>query len=113
MKAAFVYMTARDRNEAMKIGRALVEERLAACVNIFNHVCSLYWWEGAVQEESEVGFIAKTTTDRIEQLTERVKELHSYSVPCVVAWPVEGGNPAYLEWIREESRPREEVPESA
>jgi periplasmic divalent cation tolerance protein len=103
MAYRFVYMTAGSREEARRIGRTLVEERLAACVNILDGMNSLYWWQGAVQDEQETVLIAKTRAELLERLTERVKSLHSYSCPCVVALPIEGGNPAFLQWIAEET----------
>ena len=105
MEFRFVYMTAPDREEARRIGRALVEERLAACVNVLDGMNSLYWWEGAVQDDSEAVLIAKTRADLLESLTERVKALHPYSCPCVVALPIVAGNPAYLDWLAGETRP--------
>lgn len=96
---AFIYMTAKDKSEALGIARVLVEERLAACANVFNALTSLYWWQGAVQEETEVGLIAKTTEDLVERVIARVREIHSYSCPSIVAWPIHTGNPEYLNWI--------------
>jgi len=104
MSYRFVYMTAGSREEARRIGRTLVEERLAACVNILDGMSSMYWWEGAVQEEQETVLIAKTRTELLERLTDRVRALHSYACPCVVALPIEGGNAAYLQWLGEETR---------
>lgn len=104
MKFRMVYMTAGGLEEAKHIGRVLVEERLAACVNIVPSMQSLYWWEGKVQEETEVILIAKTRADLVTPLTERVKTLHSYTVPCVVSLPIEDGNPAFLDWIVQETR---------
>ncbi|HKI99218.1 MAG TPA: divalent-cation tolerance protein CutA [bacterium] len=103
MAFRFVYMTAGSPEEARRIGRTLVEERLAACVNILPGMHSLYWWEGAVQEEQETVLIAKTRAELLERLTERVQALHSYTCPCVVALPIEGGNPAYLQWLADET----------
>jgi len=102
--ARFVYMTASGTAEARTIGRALVEERLAACVNILPGMASLYWWEGAVREDEETVFIAKTREHLVDALTERVGELHSYDCPCVVALPIVGGNPAYLAWLAGNTR---------
>jgi periplasmic divalent cation tolerance protein len=103
MAFRFVYMTAGSREEARRIGRTLVEERLAACVNIIDGMNSMYWWQGAVQDEQETVLIAKTRAELLERLTERVRALHSYSCPCVVALPIEGGNPAYLQWLADET----------
>jgi len=101
----FVYVTAKDKDEALSIGRALVTERLAACVNILDGLHSLYWWEGAVQEAREAAFIAKTRSELLPRVIARVKELHSYEVPCVVALPVLGGNPDFLDWVSAETLP--------
>lgn len=103
MNATFVYITAGDAEEAKAIGRALVEERLAAAVNILAGVQSLYWWEGKIEQAVEVVVIAKTRASLVERLTERVKALHSYEVPCVVALPIAGGYPVYLDWITAET----------
>ena len=104
MSAAFVYMTAKDKEQAVSIGRTLVEERLVACVNVLDNMTSLYWWDGNVQEDNEVVLIAKTSEILLESLIQRVKDLHSYECPCVVAWPIAAANPAYLQWIDDETR---------
>ncbi len=101
----FVYVTAKDRAEALSIGRVLVEERLVACVNILEGMRSLYWWDGAVQEANEAVLIAKTKSGLAPAVTARVKALHSYDVPCVVVLPVADGNPDFLDWIAAETRP--------
>jgi len=116
MTEMFVYMTAADKSEATEIGRTLIHERLAACVNILDNMVSLYWWEGSVQQGSEAVLIAKTTSELVEPLVERVKQLHSYQCPCVVALPIQAGNADYLAWIRSETRtmgPEEEPPMNA
>jgi periplasmic divalent cation tolerance protein len=99
-----IYMTAGSAEEARRIGKALVEARLAACVNLIEGMKSMYWWEGAVQEDAEVVMIAKTRAALVEPLTAKVRGLHSYDCPCVVAVPIAGGNPAFLEWIAKETR---------
>lgn len=104
MDVSFVYMTASDRDEALRIGRTLVEERLAACVNVLGEMTSVYWWEGELQQANEAVLIAKTKQSLLGPLIERVRELHSYACPCVVSWPVAAGYGAYLQWIRDESR---------
>jgi periplasmic divalent cation tolerance protein len=104
MQPVFVYMTAGSIEEARKIGRALIEGRLAACVNVIPGMSSLYWWQGKVEEGSETVMIAKTRADLVPQLTERVKALHSYTVPCVVSIPIENGNRAFLDWIEAETQ---------
>jgi len=102
MNIHFMYMTAGSREEARKIGKALVISRLAACVNILDNMNSLYMWQGKVQDDAEIVLIAKTTEDRVPQLIEKVKSLHSYECPCIVSIPVSGGNQAFLDWIAEE-----------
>jgi periplasmic divalent cation tolerance protein len=99
MTIRFVYMTAGGLEEAKRIGRELVTARLAACVNILPQMHSIYVWEGKLNEDAEVVMIAKTTAARIPELIAKVKSLHSYSVPCIVSLPVEGGYPPFLEWI--------------
>lgn len=94
-----VYMTAGTREEAQAIADALVEASLAACVNIIDGMMSVYRWQGKLHHDEEVVMIAKTTERCLEALIDRVKELHSYDCPCIVALPLEGGNPAFFEWI--------------
>ncbi len=106
MELRFVYITTKDKDEARRIGRDLVERRLAACVNIFDGMNSFYWWEGEVQDDQEAVLIAKTRADLMEDLVDRVKRLHSYDVPCVVGLPIAGGNPDYLAWVRDEACPK-------
>lgn len=103
MELYMVYMTAKDAAEAEAVGRALVEKRLAACINILDGCKSLFWWDGGVQSENEVVFIAKTSAERLEALTAEVKAMHSYDVPCVAAIPIQGGNMDFLTWIDEET----------
>ena len=104
MSATLVYVTASSKDEALKIARAVVEERLAACANVFQPITSIYWWDGKLQEEGETSFILKTRADLVDALTQRVKALHSYTCPCVVALPVAAGNPDFLAWIDNETR---------
>ncbi len=104
MTQKLIYITTGSAEEAKRIGRALVEERLAACANVLGAVTSFYWWRGALQEDGEAALIAKTRTDLVDRLVERVKALHSYDCPCVVALPIEAGNPAFLDWIEAETR---------
>lgn len=105
MPALFVYMTAADADEAQALGKMLVSKRLAACVNILGPIRSMYWWDGAVQDDAEVAFIAKTWDDRLDALTHAVREAHSYDEPCVIALPAKGGSGSFLGWIRTETRP--------
>jgi periplasmic divalent cation tolerance protein len=102
MPVKFIYMTAGSKDEARKIGKELVVGRLAACVNILDNMNSFYMWQGEIQDDTEVVIIAKTTEDRVPALIEKVKALHSYDCPCIVAVAVSGGNQAFLDWIVEE-----------
>jgi len=104
MQPIFVYMTASSAEEARRIGRALVEARLAACANVIDHMTSFYWWQGRIEEGSEAVLIAKSTSGQLEALTAKVKSLHSYTVPCIVALGIEGGNKEFLDWIGAETR---------
>jgi periplasmic divalent cation tolerance protein len=98
------YVSLGPREDALAIGRTLVEERLAAAVNIQDGVRSIYRWQGAIEEAAEVLLIAKTRMALVPKLTARVVSLHSYECPPVVAVPVCGGNPDYLAWIDEQTR---------
>ncbi len=104
MAACSLYLTAATQAEAETISRTLVEERLAACANLLGPIRSFYWWQGKVQDEGEVALLLKTRTDLVDRVVARVKELHSYSVPCVVSWSIDIGNPDYLAWVESETR---------
>ena len=94
------YITCANLEEARRIGRALVEERLAACVNIRQHE-TIYRWQGAIEQGPEIGMLAKTTRAGYPALEARVRVLHSYTLPCIVAWRPEAGLPDYMQWIAE------------
>ena len=98
------YVTAADEDEARRIARALVEERLAACANILGRIESVYHWEGAVQTATETALLAKTTEACFDALAARVRELHSYELPCIVAVPLARGEAGFLGWIGENVR---------
>jgi len=106
MDYCLVYMTAGSHDEAVRIGHDLVAERLAACVNVLGPMTSVYEWQGRTQEDTEVAFLAKTRRAQVDALTARVKALHSYDCPCVVVLPIDGGNPAFLQWLGEQTTPR-------
>ncbi|CAO3375097.1 divalent-cation tolerance protein CutA [Azospirillum argentinense] len=101
MEFVFAYIIAGSRDEARRIGRALVEERLAACANIIDGMTSIYRWQDAIEEAEETVLIAKTRAELFDRLVARVGELHGYEVPCVVELKVGRGNPAYLDWLRD------------
>ena len=97
---SIVYITAGDMEEARKIGRKLVEEQLVACVNLFP-ITSIFRWQGNIDEAEEVAIIAKTKTGKLKDIEKRVKELHSYDVPCVVSVKMDEGAKDYLDWIKD------------
>jgi periplasmic divalent cation tolerance protein len=96
-----VLVTASSHNEAAWIADVLVSERLAACVNIVDSIESVYRWEGKVTHDSETLMIIKTTNDRYPELERRVRELHSYGTPEVIALKLHRGSEDYLTWLRE------------
>ena len=102
MNINFIYMTVGSKEEARKIGKALVSDRLAACVNILDNMNSFYMWDGKIQDDTEVVMIAKTTENRIGDLIKKVESLHSYDCPCIVSVPITGGHQPFLDWIAEE-----------
>jgi periplasmic divalent cation tolerance protein len=97
---SIIYITAGDMAEAKMIGRKLVEERLAACANIFP-ITSIFRWKGGIDEANEFGIIVKTRSDKVKEIEKRVKEIHSYEVPCVVSFKIKEGLTDYLNWIDE------------
>lgn len=103
MSHHLIYVTAANREQAVEMARALVGERLAACVNLLDKATSFYWWDGVVQEETEAILLAKTVSDNVSAVVAKILELHSYSVPCVTTLPIDGGNPAFLDWISGET----------
>jgi periplasmic divalent cation tolerance protein len=96
---SIVFVTAGNEEEAAKIGRTLVEERLGACANIVPRIRSIYRWKGEIYDEQECLIIIKTRTSLFPALEKRVKELHSYEVPEIVSFPVARGLPQYIEWV--------------
>lgn len=98
--------TCPDAETAARIARALVEERLAACVNRLPGVASTYRWQGEIHEDAEVLLVIKTTRERFDALRDRLAELHPYEVPELVAFEIADGLPAYLEWLARETATR-------
>ena len=98
------YVTNGSREEAEKVARVLVEQRLAACVNILPPIKSFFFWEGAVQAEEEVLLVGKTKTRLMGEVTDMVIQHHSYDLPCVVSWELDDGNQTFLQWIGSETR---------
>lgn len=104
MEPVLLYVTAATIEAARAMARVVVEERLAACANLIEGMTAIYRWNGTLQEEREVVLLLKTTTDRQEALIARLREVHDYEIPCIVALPIVAGNPDFLKWIREETR---------
>jgi periplasmic divalent cation tolerance protein len=101
MTVISVYAIFADMAEAERIGRTVVEERLAACINILPGVHSIYRWQDAVETSREVAAILKTSEEQAEDLMARIADLHSYDVPCVVSWPVELVLGPYADWVED------------
>lgn len=97
-------VTGPDREQLVRLGRALVEERLIACLNVVDRVTSVYRWEGEVCEEAEALGILKTTLARSDAVERRIRELHPYEVPEVLFVPVAVGSPPYVDWVSEQVR---------
>ena len=98
-RAVFVYTTYASIVEAERIGRALVERRLAACVNILPGMVSYYWWQGAVERGEEVVMIIKTRASLAEAVRTAVRQMHSYTTPAILTIPIESVDPDYHAWI--------------
>lgn len=103
-QALLVITNLADVGSAQDLARALVEQRLAACVNMLPGVQSIYRWNGAVEEAAEVTLLIKTTAARYDALEQAIRALHPYELPEVIALPVSAGLPAYLDWIAQETR---------
>lgn len=99
-----ILVTASNADEAAKIGRALVDEGFAACANIVEGVRSIYRWKGEVCDDRECLMLVKTTAVNFDAIEKRVRELHSYEVPEVIAIPIVKGSKPYLDWVEENSR---------
>ena len=101
MTVVSVYSTFADAAEAERIGRQMVEEQLAACVNILGPSRSIYRWQGAIETAEEVAAIFKTTAAGADTLVARIAELHSYDVPAIAVWPIDRLPFAYASWVEE------------
>ena len=104
MLASTIYVTASSPKEAKNIAEIVIREKLAACANIISGVSSIFMWQGEVCEESESAIILKTVPALIDKLTRRIKEMHSYECPCIVALEIVGGNTDYTDWILNETK---------
>ena len=101
MTVVTVYAVFADAEEAERIGRTIIEERLAACVNILAGCRSIYRWEGAIETAAETPALFKTTTGKVDALIARVTEVHSYSRPAIVVWPIERLPAAFGDWVEQ------------
>ena len=103
-----LYISCRDIKEASDIAKALVSERLVACAN-FDAISSVYRWSGRIEEDTEVSMTCKTRTELVPAIIKRVKEMHSYEIPCIVSWKIDSGYEPYLKWVKEETSPAHEA----
>jgi periplasmic divalent cation tolerance protein len=101
-RTVMIYITCKDEGEAERISRALLEGRLVACANMFP-IRSLYRWKGKMEDEPEVAVLCKSRGELADDVVRRVRELHSYDVPCVEVVEVTGGSPDFLKWVRDET----------
>ena len=100
MSYIVVIMTTSSKEEAARIVSSLLRERLIACANIVGPVSSLFWWQGKIDEENEFLVFMKSHRNLFERLSERVREIHSYDVPEIIALPIIKGSPSYLDWLK-------------
>jgi periplasmic divalent cation tolerance protein len=101
MSTVSVYAVFANAQEAERIGRTAIEERLAACINILGPIRSIYRWKGKIESAEEVAAIFKTHHWRSDALMERLAALHSYDVPCVVSWPIDKILGPYADWVED------------
>jgi periplasmic divalent cation tolerance protein len=100
---SIIHVNAGEIAEARRIGRNLVDSRLAAAVNVIDGISSIYRWDGTVRQRDEAQLIIKTRTDLVGKVIARVRELHSYECPGIIVLPVVDGNPEYLDWVARET----------
>lgn len=104
MSVLSVYAVFANGEEAERIGRTVIEERLAACINILGPIRSIYHWNGKVETADEVGAIFKTHHWKADALIERIAALHSYDIPCIVSWPIDKILRSYADWVEDTVR---------
>ena len=109
MDTLVVFSNLPDRDAALALARALVERRLAACVNVLAQCTSVYRWQGTTETAPEVPVLIKTTAERYPALEQAIRELHPYELPEIVAVPIRGGLPGYLQWVAAETRSEAET----
>jgi len=101
---ALIYVTTSNEEESIAIGDLIVKERLAACSNVISDMKSTYWWQGAIEKDNESILILKTLEENVDKIIARVKEVHSYDNPCIIALPVFKVSKDYFKWINNEIR---------
>jgi len=101
MSYIVVFITTSNYEEAEKIADALVDSRLASCVNVVSGIESIFIWQGKKEKAKECLLIAKTKQDKFSELSQKVKDLHSYDTPEIISWPISDGDSKYLDWIEE------------
>ncbi len=98
-KYCIAYITAPDKAIAERIAEELLKKRLIACANVYEGITSMYWWEGKIEKDKEVVLFCKTRKDRLEEIENQVRELHPYTVPCIISFELFEGNEDYLSWL--------------
>ncbi|MBI4495760.1 MAG: divalent-cation tolerance protein CutA [Deltaproteobacteria bacterium] len=104
MKGVVILSTAASKEEAERLAEALVRQKLAACVNLVPGVTSFFHWDGKLNREEEIFLIIKTTDEKSRRVGEVIRELHSYEVPEMIYWRLDGGSADYLKWLEEATR---------
>lgn len=99
----FIYITCGNKIEAQKISKTLLEKKLVACTNTFP-IDSMYFWKGKLQKHKEYVLIAKTVKKNFDKIKKEIKKLHSYDIPCVLAWDIDKGNNAFINWVKKQCR---------
>ena len=99
---ALIYITTSNEKEAMNIGEIIVKERLAPCSNVISDMKSIYWWEGNLEKDTGAILIFKTLEKNVDKIIERVKKIHSYDNPCIIALPILNLSDDYLKWVKKE-----------
>ncbi|MCA9078492.1 MAG: divalent-cation tolerance protein CutA [Planctomycetaceae bacterium] len=100
---ALLYVTTESREEALAIGRELVEERVVACANVLDGMTSVYHWKDTVEQADEAVLLLKTRQELVPRVMDRLQELHSYDCPCILELPIRSGNPGFLQWVTDET----------
>lgn len=97
---SIIYITTSDVDEAKKIAKTLLDERLVACCNIIPQIESLYWWEGEIEEDQESLLLTKTHSNLVDKVISRVEEIHNYETPCALEIQIKEGSEDYLDWLK-------------